>query len=194
MKLMNWKQIISHARDWHFGSMRGGIVEVSMSEAQWAHFVSSVGQGGGVPCTLETVGTERMDRCPEQHEMQRFSEDAKREAAKASAFLDEAIKQLHALAQEKAPSKAKREEVLALVKWTKQKLADSMPWVARQLNERMAAIVLEGKTELEAYAQRTLIESGLTELAKLTGRPAGMPMQLPDEVIDVETTTKKEEP
>src|SRR5688572_30436551 len=34
------------------------VVEVQMSEAQWASFVSSMNAGDGVPCTIRTRPTE----------------------------------------------------------------------------------------------------------------------------------------
>jgi hypothetical protein len=36
------------------------IVEIEMSEAQWASFVSTMNVGQGVPCTIDRVGMERM--------------------------------------------------------------------------------------------------------------------------------------
>ncbi len=37
-------------RDWHYA--KHGLIEFDMSEAQWGAFVSSFGNGGGVPATL----------------------------------------------------------------------------------------------------------------------------------------------
>lgn len=44
--------------DWKYSEE--GIVEIAMSEAQWASFVSTMNVGDGVPCTIERVGTEDM--------------------------------------------------------------------------------------------------------------------------------------
>lgn len=45
-------------RDWKHGDEQ--LIEVSMSEAQWASFVSTMNIGDGVPCTIERVGGEMM--------------------------------------------------------------------------------------------------------------------------------------
>lgn len=45
-------------RDWKHSDEK--IVEIAMSEAQWASFVSTMNVGDGVPCTIESVGKERM--------------------------------------------------------------------------------------------------------------------------------------
>lgn len=45
-------------RDWKHGEDE--LIEVAMSEAQWASFVSTLNMGDGVPCTIERVGNEFM--------------------------------------------------------------------------------------------------------------------------------------
>jgi hypothetical protein len=47
------KRKLNH--DWLHPSSRQPLVEVAMSEAQWASFVSSMNVGNGVPCTLRTA-------------------------------------------------------------------------------------------------------------------------------------------
>lgn len=53
-------------RDFMYGGRRSHIVEVAMSEAQWASFVSTMNVGDGVPCTILTVVNEPMPEV--QHE------------------------------------------------------------------------------------------------------------------------------
>ena len=51
---------LSH--DWHFG--REELIEVHLSEAQWASFVSSMNSGDGVPCTINHLERKRVPRFP----------------------------------------------------------------------------------------------------------------------------------
>lgn len=155
------------ANDRFFGGLRGDLVTVALSEAQWANLLSSIGQGNGVPCTVQRVGGKMMEPCPEQAEAERFHADVERSVKEASAFLDEALKAAEALAEEKAPSKAKREAITALLTRAKARMTDSAPFVVQQFHERMEVVKLAAKTEIEAYAQRTLVDAGLSELAKL---------------------------
>ena len=54
----------SLSRDWHFA--KSEIVEFDLSEAQWATFVSSFGNGSGTPCTLKFIaGQGHMPQIPE---------------------------------------------------------------------------------------------------------------------------------
>lgn len=168
------------ANDRHFGGMRGDLMEVHFSEAQWARMLSSVGMGGGVPCTISRIGGQMMEPCPEQGEVERYHEDIERDAKQAAKFLDETLELAKSLLTDKAPTKAKREELLGKLNSARKRLDDSMPFVTRQLRERMDTVVQEAKTEVEAFAQRTLVESGLKALAEVNkGSSAILEMESP---------------
>lgn len=156
----------SHGRDWHFGGLRGNLVEVSLSEAQWAAMVSSAGMGGGVPCTLSYVGGQRQDDCPEQAEVERFHEDIERDAEQAMKFMDTAMEKMRALLEDKAPTKEKRKAVLDALSTAQRKMNDSAPFMVKQLATHMEKVVLAAKTEVESYVHATLVESGIQKLAE----------------------------
>lgn len=162
----------SHGRDWNFGSTRGELVEILLSEAQWAHMVSSAGLGSGTPCTISYVGGHRMDECPEQMEIERFHTDIENSTTQAMKFMEEAMKAAEELIADKAPSKAKREKVLSILSTAHRKLSDTAPFIAKSLRERMDTIIMEGKTEIEAFAHNTLIEGGIAKLAESLGKDA----------------------
>jgi hypothetical protein len=162
----------STGRDWHFSGMRGELIQIAMSEAQWARFVSSAGIGGGTPCTLDYVGGQRQQPCPEQQEVERFHEDIDRDVKAAMKFMKDAEDAMRELADDKAPTKEKRKKVAELLSTARRKLDDSAPFVAKQLRERMDTIVQEGKTEIEAFAHNTLVEGGIAALAQTLGKEA----------------------
>ena len=170
----------SHGHDWHFGGNRGELVEVALSEAQWAHMVSSVGMGGGVPCTLQYVGGQRQDPCPEQAEVERFHEDIERDAQQAMKFMAVAMDKMKALIDDKAPSKEKRKEVLEALSTAQRKMSDAAPFMVKQLAEHMEKVVLAAKTEVESYVHATIVESGIQKLAEVNGKAVGSPLTFPD--------------
>lgn len=177
-------------RDWHFGSIRGELIEINMSEAQWARMVSSAGLGGGTPCTLNYVGGQKQQECPEQQEVERFHADIDKSTEKALEFMTDAIAKLKALADDKSPTKEKRKAALDAVESAQKKLTDSAPWVAKQLRERMDTIVQEGKTEIEAFAHNTLIEGGIAKLAESLGKDATKVLDMgapPPKLVEGET-------
>ena len=140
------------------------LLEIGLSEAQWARLLSSVGNGEGVPCTLAYVGGQQMPECPAQVEVEKFHADVKRDMDDAASALLQAEELAEALLNDKAPTKAKREELLSAVRRARAELTSGLPFVAQQLRERMEHIVAEGKTEIEAFAQRTLQRVGLERL------------------------------
>lgn len=184
------------ANDRHFGGIRGDLMEVHFSEAQWARLLSSVGMGGGVPCTISRIGGQMMEPCPEQGEIERYHEDIERDAKQAAKFLDETLELAKSLLNDKAPTKGKREELLEKLNRARRQMDDSMPFVTRQLRERMDTVVQEAKTEVEAFAQRTLVESGLKQLAEQNkGSSAVLAMESPPKQPKlIEGEVKKSDP
>jgi len=51
-------------RDWIGGGKE--YIEIAMSEAQWASFVSSMNTGDGVPCTVEHINREDVPGFPSE--------------------------------------------------------------------------------------------------------------------------------
>lgn len=145
---------------------RDELVEVHLSEAQWARFISGVGIGNGTPCTISAVGGINMADMPRRNETEEFEKDLRKEAVRTSKYLDEAIAAMAALADDKAPTKAKRQEVLAKLQTARQHMTDHMPFTVQQLAEKMEVIVQDAKIEVDAYVNNTVVEAGIAELAK----------------------------
>jgi hypothetical protein len=140
------------------------LIEVMLSEAQWARMLSSAGVGEGTPCTLNHVAGSMVPPCPEQVEVEKFHADTKRYMEKSSECLDDAIKAMQGLMDKPSVTKAERKEVLSKLTFAKQHLTSGLPFVATQIRERMEHIVCEGKTEIEAFFQRQVQRLGLKQL------------------------------
>jgi hypothetical protein len=140
------------------------LVEVDLSEAQWARLVSSAGQGEGTPCTINRIGGESMPECPEQMEVEKFHKDTDRLMAKSAASLSDAIKDMRALMDKPSVTKAERKAMLDKLNSAQQALTDGLPFVATQIRERMEHVVSEGKTEIEAFFQQTVQKLGMNQL------------------------------
>lgn len=143
----------SLSRDWISGSNR--LIEFMLSEAQWARLVAAVGDGGGVPVTLRYVGGERMPDAPQNREVERFHDDVQRAAKETASSLDEAIAAATELLAKPTATKADRHAILAKLQRAKRGIDDSMPWVVKQLDERLETVVADSKVEIEAYFQQT---------------------------------------
>lgn len=79
----------SLSQDWHMADSE--LIEVAMSESQWATFVSSINMGSGVPCTLQALNGKEVPGLPApQRRVDQFSHEMRTKMQKAFAALDEA--------------------------------------------------------------------------------------------------------
>jgi hypothetical protein len=80
------------SRDWHF--QREEIVEVALSEAQWATFVSSMNVGAGSQCTIQRVQGEQMPSIPVRVQEDEFKEELRSTVAGLTERIDATICQM----------------------------------------------------------------------------------------------------
>lgn len=76
-------------RDWTYGSE--DIVEIAMSEAQWASFVSSANIGDGVPVTIRRLMREDMPDFPHEPRLGESVREVRNAATRALIQIDEAM-------------------------------------------------------------------------------------------------------
>lgn len=139
------------------------IVEVRLSEAQWATFVSTLNVGDGVPCTIGAIGSESVpmiDRPKETEE--RFRSEVAEKAARSVERVDETIRRVEALAS--GLSKKKKEETLGLLRTLRQDLASNLPFVVRSFGEHVETRVEKAKVEVSAYVSNAVARAGLRAL------------------------------
>ena len=146
------------SNDWTHG--RRELIEVAMSEAQWATFVSSMNIGSGVPCTLQhvLVAGQIIPRLPDPPDRR------ERFAAELAANNKEALKSLEALTlliMDSKLSGTKQTEMLKKVRWAEREIGSSSKFVADQFDEHMESTVEKAKIEVNAYAIRKLTSLGM---------------------------------
>lgn len=147
------------SRDWHFA--RNEYIEVSLSEAQWASFVSSMNVGNGVPCTLNHLGCVRVAGIAGQ---------AKTKTLFRTEFMDtmndslEALDKLSSLVSDCKLSGKAKAEILNSVRMAKQHIESNIPFVANQFSEHMEDTVEKVKIEVGAYIQAAISRTGIEAL------------------------------
>lgn len=146
------------SRDWHYA--REDMIEVDLSEAQWATFVSSPNAGGGVPCTLHAFDGQLMPRLTLQNKTDKFKQEV-------GDHLDGARNELDALLAEiegmNIP-KAKKAALAQRASKAKQEIEANMPFVAEQFGEHVEKTVEKAKVEINAYMTTTVQRAGLEAL------------------------------
>ena len=158
------------SRDWHFA--REEYIEVSLSEAQWATFVSSMNVGSGVPCTLNHHGGKGVPQIPSapkrQHQF-RTEVDARLQAAMAE------LKALREGIENTKLSGAAKKELLNHLSFAERDFSANIAFVASQFGEHIEQVTEHAKIEVNAYVQSTIVRAGLTALQ------ATPPISLPKE-------------
>lgn len=138
-------------QDWHHADRQ--LVEVEMSEAQWATFVSAVGQGSGVPCTLRYLRGEEVPGLPDP-------------TPRTDQFADELLEDFQRILKRcddliaGAKTKAQASEIALL----KQDLEKNLPFVAKQFERHMESTVEAAKSEVHGYMTGAIQRAGLAAL------------------------------
>ena len=130
------------------------IIEVAMSEAQWATFVSSLNQGSGVQCTLDYSmqdGSIPAIAAPKDRRTQ-FSQELQERFAIAQGALTE----LETLINAAPLSEKKKGELRSKLRTTRMNIGQNTDFVADSFDEHMERTVEKAKSEVNAYAEHTL--------------------------------------
>lgn len=157
--------------DWQFA--REELVELALSEAQWATFVSSMNVGSGVPCTLQRIVGEEMPGIPLRMETDVVKEEFDGRTRECAALVEAAIGEIEGEIGA-ALSKPKRERVLGRLKRLRQDLASNLPFVSKSFGEHMEKTVERAKVEVNAYLQSAVQCAGLAALGASDG-PLALP-------------------
>lgn len=137
-------------------------IEVDLSEAQWAHFVSSMNIGEGTQCTLRRHAGMTVPELPEPTDRQsQFSEESDERMRQAMDSLDQLAS---ALAGSGLSSK-RLSELQGFVRSACQNIGANREFVAEQFSEYMERTTESAKIEVNAYAMNALRHAGLESLA-----------------------------
>lgn len=147
-------------RDWFFG--RRGYIEVDLSEAQWATFVSSFNIGEGVPCTISAKDGQYVPEFPLRDSGQLYKIEANED-------LKNAVKALHALEEkfEKGTTGLSKKAAAALaapLRDAVRELESNLPFIADSFSKHMEKRVEKAKVEVEAHINNAVRAAGLKAL------------------------------
>ena len=151
----------THSRWWFFGRKR--VIEVSLSGAQWAEFLSNMNVGDGVPCTLEYADGVNVPRLPDPvMPTQKFEEEARGKLDAALQELAE-LNSFVASDQVKIPAKTK-EHIHSRLNMATMQIRSNLPFVMESVVEHMEEFVTKAKIEVSAWATHQLVKLGLARI------------------------------
>lgn len=146
------------SRDWPFA--RGEIIEVMLSEAQWATFVSSMNVGMGVQCTINHLNGKMVPGIAHHasdHEFKNEVRDAINSAVSEVDATAELVKSL-------GLPKGKERQILDRLRHARQQIDNHVPFVADQFDEYVEHTIEKAKVEANAYLTGLVTRAGLEAL------------------------------
>ncbi len=149
----------SLSNDWmHSGEE---YIEIYLSEAQWAHFVSSPNDGSGTGCTLQYLMGKTIPALPDPVDRK---DQFKKEAIETCHEALERINQLNEKINQMSISQKAKNELLGQSGRIQQSLTSSLPFVLDQFGEHMETTVERAKIEINAYTTQAIMRAGLESL------------------------------
>lgn len=152
--------------DWIHGHQ--DLIEVALSEAQWATFVSTLNMGTGVPCTIQRLKGELIpDIDPIETRKEEYASEVEAKLEDATSAIADTIAAINAT---NLSAKVKREITFRL-EAAAGKLKPHLDWVASQYEEHAEKVVEHAKVEIEAYLMAAVQRAGLQALGAPEERP-----------------------
>ena len=145
------------------------LIEVEMSESQFARMITSANIGSGEVCTLKYVSETKAVRVEEPPEEElsvdyhkEIEQDVK-EAVSRIADLEKRVTDL--FASKKNLGVKDREEILKDIQQAKQHVEANMPFVLHQFEEHIEKQVDHAKDEIDAFLKQRTHQLGLQALS-----------------------------
>lgn len=149
-------------RDWPHGKVQP-LIEVRISEAQWATFVSSPNVGQGVQCTIKYVNGEERPDIPLRREADLAKDEFIQRTKETATAIDKTIAKI----EEKLVglSGKKKDEILAELRHLRMEVGQNMPYMAKSFGEMTENMTEKAKIEVMAFAQNTFQRAGIEAIA-----------------------------
>ena len=150
--------------DWYFD--RGlPLVEVEMSQTQFAEAITSMNMGSGVPVTIKYTEGRDMEECPHTSKIEEFNDEFTNQMEEIARRMEATIKRTReVLRQKKTINKSEKEEILHGLSMLIQEVGSNIPFINEQFTEQMEKTVLESKGEVEGFILNKVQTLGLKEL------------------------------
>jgi DNA repair exonuclease SbcCD ATPase subunit len=147
------------SRDWAFATEE--IIEVALSEAQWAAFVSTSNMGQGVQCTIQHLNRERVSQIPEATKRKdQFAKELKERLSIAEKELSD----LRAMIESSKFTEKAKKELLGKLSGVERNLTPNIKFVAEQFGEHMEGQIEHAKIEVSAYITSAIMRTGIEAL------------------------------
>lgn len=149
------------------------IVEVVMSQSQFAELITSFNQGEGVPVTIRNLNGERMPAPPFTSKVDMFKDEFKNKMHNMGVDIERTAEDaMDILKNKERITKADREHILSQIERLLMEIRSNVPYVGSQFAEQMEKTVTEAKAEIESFVNNKVHALGMEALREEMGTPS----------------------
>lgn len=150
-----------------FGPMRGELIEVKMSAAQFSELITTMNIGMGVPCTISRVNLEEMERPPAREvESVRTRGAFKRTVESATRRASQLVEEARVILDKKSLLKSDREELMRKMEGVVMEIRQNAPFMFTIFEEAAEKVAKAAKAEVDNMLTHNLITRGLKAYAE----------------------------
>jgi ElaB/YqjD/DUF883 family membrane-anchored ribosome-binding protein len=150
-------------RTWYFAHKE--IIEVELSQNQFAELITNMNVGTGVPCTIRHLNHKRMENPPFEDVRDKLEKEFQSDINEC---MDNSLKLIkeadEMLSSSKPITKAKMKELKSVLYKLNQDLRSNLRFVMNSFNEQVQSSVTEAKSEVEAFVENKIRSAGLEHL------------------------------
>lgn len=146
-------------REWYMAENNSPIIDVTLSETQFATLLTTMNVGFGSPCTIryrEGVGNIYLE---EFHETKRelFDKELQKKCREVGGTLDTLIAAIDTLKMTKKDADVLRK----LAEEAKRDISQNMPYIQKSFNEAMDDTEADAKAAVEGFISHAIVKLGL---------------------------------
>jgi len=168
------REIRSSTHDTRFSPAGCPIhLQVCLSEAQFAAFLTTPNRGEGVPCTVQRIGERRLEECPKDEEQIQFREELDSVGKDILLYLTEAMKKVEEMLRGPSPKKGDLKEVKGKLEATYRDLQSNLPFLLEQYNGYMDSVFFDAVARFEGHVKSMTEQLGLEHLQEKQNKLSG---------------------
>jgi hypothetical protein len=141
------------------------IIEIEMSQTQFAEMMTSLNYGGGTPCTIKWYDGDRVQEPPYMSKTEQFQEEFRNRLHNIGVDMKKMVMEsVQMLKNKDYLNKGDRQFVISQIEMLVQDIQKNVPFVNDQFMEQMDKTVTEAKGEIEAYVNHVVQKTGVEAL------------------------------
>lgn len=144
------------------------IIEIEMSQSQFADLITSFNVGDGVPVTIRRLNGKGLEDCPYIDKGEVHLNEYKQHLATQNNLALQLINDVKEVFEKKSFTKADKQEVLSLLTRLYNEVKPNEEYQVRAFQEQMDATTKEAKGEIEAFFENRIRSIAQTKLLENT--------------------------